>query len=627
MQGSTFHLPALAGPRLRLASLAWFAAAALTVGVTVAGIPTWNQYGSEWVPAFHSAGLGFRGGGPGGFRVWPLPGGPAERAGVGAGVLAAVDGVAVPAGASTGQVAALLRGPLGAPVRIAVRGADGAVHAHRVVREAPDPAFWHGSGLTPARRDALAGLVSLLYAAGFLAVGALLFARRARDPVALIASLGLVLLASQNSFAARLSVEATAIHPVLLGMRYAGLVLGLWFLCVFPDGRFTPRWTRVWAMLVPVVGAVGVFLVRPASAAAEVALLTAALGIGVAGQLQRYRGAASAVERQQTKWALLGAAAALSLNVAGGLVLPLLPVAPGSAWDAWRNLAEWALTGLGLLLIPVGLAVSLLRYRLWDADAVLSRSAAYALLTLLLAAAWAALNQGAQGVLGGVIGTGTGTAAAVAAGLTALLFTPAHDRLRHWADGRFLRELVEFRERLPIVVGDLRETEDLDGLLAVVLARTCAALRCERAAVFLREEDGRLLPAASRGGDAGDVAMVDWRDDEGDAGAVVQDWRDPVFPVRVRLAAERGGTPTQVGWMALGPRPDGSGYSADELEAVAAVAGPVARAAWIVRARAEREDLLERRLRAAEEELRRVRHELAVRMAAGTMAGGAGEPG
>jgi hypothetical protein len=623
MHGS-FHLPALAGARLRLASLAWFAAAALTIGVTVAGIPTWNQYGAEWVPAFHAAGLGFRGGAPGGFPVWPLPGGAAERAGVPAGVVAAVDGVPVPADASAGQVAALLRGPRGAPVRVAVRGMDGVVRERSVVRQSPDPAFWRGSGLTPARRDALSGLVSLLYAAGFLAAGALLFARRARDPVALIASLGMVLLASQNTFAARLSLEVPAIHPVLVGMRYTGLVLGLWFLCVFPDGRFTPRWTRAWAVLLPGVVAIGVFLVRPASAAAEVALLTAVLGIGVAGQLQRYRGAASAVERQQTKWALLGAAAALSLNVAGGLLLPLLPVAPGSAWDAWRNLAEWALTGLGLLLIPAGLAVSLLRYRLWDADAVLSRSAAYALLTLLLAAAWAALNQGAQVTLNGVIGTGSGTAAAVAAGLTALLFTPAHDRLRRWADGRFLRELVEFRERLPIVVGDLRETEDLDGLLAVVLARTCAALHCGRAAVFLLEEDGRLSLAASCGAvPDGEPA---WGDDGDEGAPVVQDWRDPGFPVRVRLAAERGGTPTQVGWLALGPRPDGSGYSGDELEALTAVAGPVARAAWIVRARAERDDLLERRLRAAEDELRRVRHELALRMAASTLAGGPGEP-
>ena len=103
-------------------------------------------------------------------------------------------------------------------------------------------------------------------------------------------------------------------------------------------------------------------------------------------------------------------------------------------------------TTWGLLPIPAGLAVSLLRYRLWDADAVLSRSAAYALLTVALAATWAGMSQVAQGMLGGMLGADSGaTAAGLAAALTVALFNPAHDRVRGWADRRFMHDLVELR--------------------------------------------------------------------------------------------------------------------------------------------------------------------------------------
>jgi hypothetical protein len=220
------------------------------------------------------------------------------------------------------------------------------------------------------------------------------------------------------------------------------------------------------------------------------------------------------------------------------------------------------------------------------------------------------MSQVAQGMLGGMLGADSGAAAAgVAAALTVALFNPAHDRVRHWADRRFLRDLVELRERLPTVMGDLRETEDLDLLLGVVLERVCRALRCARAAVFVWDDDGALTLAAARGLST-ETAAADWPEvAEGDE-SVVQDWRDHLFPVRVRLAAERGGTPVHVGWLALGPRPDGSAYGRDELEALASISGPVARAVWIVRARAEREAELEGRLQTAEDELRRTRAEL-----------------
>ncbi|WP_412069183.1 hypothetical protein [Rubrivirga sp. IMCC43871] len=70
-------------------------------------------------------------------------------------------------------------------------------------------------------------------------------------------------------------------------------------------------------------------------------------------------------------------------------------------------------------------------------------------------------------------------------------------------------------------------------------------------------------------------------------------WRetaDRLFPVRVALRAERGGGDLATeGWLVLGPRPDGSGYGPDDLEAVADVAGPVGRALRVVGVRGAQE--------------------------------------
>ncbi|HET7233027.1 MAG TPA: PDZ domain-containing protein [Longimicrobium sp.] len=599
MDRTFIQISTLRGRALRLARAAWLAGTLLSLALTAFGGYRWMVAQREQMPAFRALGVAVRDSrGSGGQRTLVAADGPAARAGMRRGVLVAVDGSPVPPGATPRRIAALLRGRPGTAVTLTLRHADGAEARYRLVRQAPAV-----SATGEGQRAGLLGVVALVYVVALVSVAVLLFIRCPGDPAALTMSMSLALISLGNSLAWQAMRDIPALEPVLRTVVYAGMVLGLWFFCIFPDGRIAPRWTRWWMLVVPAYAAVVEFVAGPRSAPAFYALLTGAMVLGVAAQVQRYRRLSAPAQRQQTKWVVFGVAAAMVLYAAGGLVVPLIP-STAPAWLAWREVAQETLTTWGLLPIPAGLAVSLLRYRLWDADAVLSRSAAYALLTVALAATWAGMSQVAQGMLGGMLGAGSGaTAAGLAAALTVALFNPAHDRVRHWADRRFLRDLVEFRERLPIVVGDLRETEDLEGLLAVVLVRVCNALRCGRAAVFLGDE-GRVL-AAARGVPAD--AAVDWPDAREDDGPVVQDWRHPVFPVRVRLAAERGGTPVRVGWLALGPRPDGSGYGRDELEALAEVAGPIARAVWIVRARAEREEELERRLQAAEDELRRAR--------------------
>src|SRR6185436_5198169 len=70
---------------------------------------------------------------------------------------------------------------------------------------------------------------------------------------------------------------------------------------------------------------------------------------------------------------------------------------------------------------------------------------------------------------------------------------------------------------------------------------------------------------------------------------------DPLFPMRIPLRVRHSkGKP--LGWLLLGPRPDGSFYGKAERAALAEIADPVARALNVVRQREEREKRLEARL-------------------------------
>jgi GAF domain-containing protein len=73
-----------------------------------------------------------------------------------------------------------------------------------------------------------------------------------------------------------------------------------------------------------------------------------------------------------------------------------------------------------------------------------------------------------------------------------------------------------------------------------------------------------------------------------------------LFPLRVRLSIESGDAPETIGWLLLGPRPDGSFFGKDEREAIEHVAGPVARAIHIAQLRERRDEQAERRISALE---------------------------
>jgi hypothetical protein len=412
-------------------------------------------------------------------------------------------------------------------------------------------------------------VLTLLGAAqGAVLVGAaiLLFRRRPRDPVAAMLSLGFLVWAVTGA-----DLADSAWIAALDRLRFLLLVAAL---LLFPDGRFEPRWTRHALALSCLVFALGLaeaaglapagWFLPPATLCVAVAIVALAL---------RLRAAPPCGRRQQLKWVALGLAAGLALILAARLGARLAPPHGTAAL-----LAELSLR-FGIMLMALGFLVSLLRYRLYDAEAAISRSAAYLALTLTLvgifAASEASIELFGQRYLGMQAGD---LAGGIAAAIAAVLIAPLHERISGWAEQRFHRDLVVLREELPALLADVREQVDMAGLAALLLPRLEAGVRSAHVALVV---DGRLVVVDDLARTQAESWLASWSPPAPDP-PLQRARGDALFPLRIALA---GPAEPAFAWLLLGPRPDGRFYRADELAALEALVAPLRRAVGAVRRR------------------------------------------
>src|SRR5262249_52387426 len=175
--------------------------------------------------------------------------------------------------------------------------------------------------------------------------------------------------------------------PDFLAVALLGLVFSL-----FPSGRFVPRWTR-WILVVVLAGLL-LHMFFPTVSLPSLLVWYLVLGEGailVVTQLYRYRRVSGPLERQQTKWVVLGATVPAVFWIGGtplSLLFPALvnpPSPPGVLYLLALNTLG---TGL-VLLIPLSIGVAILRYRLWDIDTLINKALVYGPLTGLLGAVYA----------------------------------------------------------------------------------------------------------------------------------------------------------------------------------------------------------------------------------------------
>src|SRR5215467_1199332 len=196
-----------------------------------------------------------------------------------------------------------------------------------------------GGRITPGNALALAHLgialeayitymltITLLTSLVFLSVGALIFWRKSQEAIGLLVSLLLITFGCCGStleLVGALSAEHADWVVVQIMSQAAFMIypaIGLFF-CLFPDGRFVPRWSwlliGLWILLVfPFAApADSPFFVENLPPVLVAALFLLTWGNWLGFQIYRYRSVSLPEQRQQTKWFVFPCSIAIGLLI------------------------------------------------------------------------------------------------------------------------------------------------------------------------------------------------------------------------------------------------------------------------------------------------------------------------
>jgi hypothetical protein len=497
--------------------------------------------------------------------------------------IVAIDGKPVARALRVGDLAQQIRAASGPTVSLAIRNPEGGIALHRVARHVGPIEASGRSYLSRDTRNGLRLAISLLSCAVLIGCACLLFARRPRDPVALLLSFSFLLFAGSidpplNMWLAYGAGELFDVYSVLAWML---LVIGL---AVFPDGKFEPSWLRWLIIAVPLGSPLLAIDSIPLMAQAVLAFVLPL--VLVASQVAKYRRFGEGIERQQIKWAAFGFAA--------GLVLVTLAFAMVAAFPEGQPPSpEYGLVVLfffngGFMVMALGLLISLIRFRLWEADKVISRSAIYALVTLAVGMFWAASTDLVKVAVEFVLGAeNRPVATAAGAMLAAGIFAPTQSLALRWTRKRFDKDSERIR-RLVSRLAVWRATEAPDEIGQRTLSALSAATHASAAAILVDTPLGREIIAARD---------VEKPEDLAEPGARLTD--DPRFPLSLPLEDEDG----PVGVLLVGPRSDNNRYNRDERAGFEAVLEPLAEALRAALKRAHQASSMQTMISSVEERL------------------------
>jgi signal transduction histidine kinase len=414
------------------------------------------------------------------------------------------------------------------------------------------------------------------------AVAALIVWHRPNDRIGLLGSLYLVLFSLTNS--PQMHAVATAYPSLALPANLSLLLLVMFlvaFSFVFPDGQVVPHWARI-PILVYGATATLMFLLTGASIAQNppgwLGMMLLGGGItGIAAQIYRYFWVSDSLQRQQTKWVVLGVSGAIVTTLVFAFIGPMLPSIGGSDPDPSYDLTGTTGIVLTSLFVPLTLGLAILHYRLWDIDVVVNRTLVYGTLTAGLVGLYLLVVNGFGALVQARIHL---PISLLATALVAVLFAPLRGRLQS-AVNRLMYGERDDPYRVLIRLGERVGAALTPEAVLPTIAETVAhAMKSPYAAITLRQAD---VPATSSSQGAFSATSL-------------------------RLPLEyRGET---VGELLVAPRGPGEDFSpADrgQLEDLARQIGPVAHA---VRLTADLQLSRERLVTAREEERRRLRRDL-----------------
>jgi len=342
----------------------------------------------------------------------------------------------------------------------------------------------------------------------FATVGALVASRRPANPI------GWLLLAAGAVSASEYLTSGYAVFGLFGGSALPDAQVSGWLFSLsgglsalpiaavvflFPDGRLANYRARIGlavGSLGSVMFAIAAALTpgtlfnlsgveNPFGLAGQEALITALFVIAsvmvvatnvlmVSAVYERYR-VASPTERLQLKWFVTGVAFAAVVFIGSGAL----------ALVNWA----WAKVGVtnAIAVIPIVIAIAILRHHLYDIDVVINRALIYVPTTALIALAFFAGIVVLQAALRPLTG-GSELAVAISTLASFALFQPLRWRIQDAVDRRFYRSRYDAARTLDEFSVRLRDQVALDAVRAGLLDAVRETVQPAHASLWLRIE-------------------------------------------------------------------------------------------------------------------------------------------
>lgn len=362
-------------------------------------------------------------------------------------------------------------------------------------------------GISPAFFASYVVFWEIVTALPFVLVGVLLFRRSGEERLALLASLFLIVFGLGSGSLTATIRALLGLHPALDLLQHSfefisWLCFGLFF-HLFPDGRFTPAWTRwlaaIWLGICVLWNYLPGTLLSPLnwSPWLFVPVIGSFWASWLYSQVYRYRRVSSVVERQQTKWVVYAVSVIVltmgALFILGAFVpgYDLMSEEQPTPQSFAYMLAQFPLD-LVIVLLPVAIAFSIMRYRLWEIDRLISRTLVYGTLTAFVVAVYVLVVGG----LGALFQTsGNLLLSLVATGLIAVMFNPLRERLQRFFDHLMYGERAEPYAVLARLNKNFEATLSPDAALASIVETIARTLKLPYAAILLHGGDASHIGA------------------------------------------------------------------------------------------------------------------------------------
>ena len=375
--------------------------------------------------------------------------------------------------------------------------------------------------------------------------------------------------------------------PILTYLLICGAFL---FACLFPNGRFVPSWSRWVAGSWLLLSAGNIFLPDTVLAMGNwpfplhslVPLAYVLLGMGII--IFRYRRQATAVQKQQIKWIILGMLLIAFNFLIDFAVFDLYetftgnyPLANGQQAVFWE-LGQDTLSHLSQFALGICFGFAILRRRLWDIDQLVTQAVVYGSLTVIIVV----LYIGIVGGLGLLLQTQTSTLMGLmATAVIAVIFQPLRNYLQRSANRLFYGQRDDPTAVLTQLAQQVETADSPNAILPNLVHTIAHTLKLPHVAIWLPAEEGQTEPVAHWGKSPDHVEMI---------------------PLTYQTKT--------IGHLVVAPRSAGESFNRRERPLLQSIAALTANTVYAVQLSDELHHSRQRIITAREEERRRLRRDL-----------------